>query len=116
MLAEKLMRHILQEEALTRGLGDPEGRVLIEWLVDWAEILAEDAETEDDAWKGIQMLCRRVRGISRFVWLWMEPATRGAAVQLAGCERYHWPLPVEDEDPAELMSRILTWEDRQILI
>ena len=116
MLAERLMRHVLGDEALTRGLGDAEARVLIEWLVDWAEVLAEDAESEDDAWKGIKLLCRRCRGISKFVWLWMEPETRGAAVQLAGSERYHWPLPVEDEEPAELMSRILTWEDRQILI
>jgi hypothetical protein len=116
MLAERLMRHILQDEALTRGLGDAEARVLIEWLVDWAELLAEDAESEDDAWKGIKMLCRRGRGIGRFVELWLEPETRGAATQLAGSERFHWPLPVEDEEPAELMSRILTWEDRQILI
>lgn len=116
MLAKRLMRHVLQDEALTRGLGDPEARVLIEWLIDWAELLAEDAETEEDAWKGIKMLCRRARGVGRFVYLWMEPETRGAAAQLVGCERFHWPLPTEDEDPAELMSRILVWEDRLILI
>ncbi len=116
MLAKRLTRHVLQDEALTRGLGDAEARVLIEWLVDWAELLAEDAECEEDAWKGIRFLCRRARGIGRFVCLWMEPETRGAAAQLAGSERFHWPLPTEDEDPTELMSRILVWEDRQILI
>ena len=54
----------------------PKRNVLIEWLVDWAELLAEDTESDDDAWKGIKLLCRRCRGISRFVWLWMEPETR----------------------------------------
>ena len=116
MLAMRMMRHVLSDEALTRGLGDPEARVLIEWLVDWAELLSEDAPSEEDAWKGIKLLCRRVRAVSRFVLLWMEPETRGAATQLAGSERFFWPLPVEDEEPAELMARILTWEDRQILI
>lgn len=116
MLAKRLMRHVLQDEALTRGLGDAEARVLIEWLVDWAELLAEDAPSEEDAWKGIRLLCRRCRGISRFILLWLEPETRGSAAQLVGSERFHWPLPAEDEDPAELMARILTWEDRQILI
>ena len=116
MQATPLLRYVLNDDALTRGLGDAEARVLIDWLTDWAELLAEDAESEEYAWKGLKMLCRRARGIGRFVLLWAEQETRGSAVQLAASERFHWPLPSEEEDPAELMSRILVWEDRQILI
>jgi hypothetical protein len=111
-----LLRHVLRDEAITRGLGDPEARVLVEWLVEWAELLEVEAESEGAAWAGVRMLCRRARGISRFVSLWGQEGLRGAAAQLAAAERFHWPLPSEDEDPAELMLRILAWEDRQLVV
>ena len=111
-----LLRHILDDESLTRGLGDEEARVLVEWLVEWAELLAEEAESERAAWEGLRLLCRKARGIGRFVRLWAYEDARGAASQLAAAERFHWPLPVMDEDPAELMLRILKWEDRQIVV
>jgi hypothetical protein len=116
MQSMPLLRHILNEEALTRGLGDEEARVLVEWLVDWAEVLALDSDSEQEAWDGLRRLCRRGRGISRFVQLWAEADSRGAAVQLAASEKFAWPLPFMEEDPAELMVRILAWEDRTILV
>ena len=116
MQCTPLLRHVLQDEAITRGLGDAEARILIEWLVEWAELLSEEAGDDEAAWRGMKAVCRRARGISRFVSLWMEDASRGSAVQLAAVERFCWPLPVSDEDPAELMLRILTWEDRQLTV
>ena len=116
MQSKPLLRHILNEDALTRGLGDEEARVLVEWLVDWAELLADESESEQAAWAGLRMICRRARGISRFVHLWSEESSRAAAVQLAAAERFCWPLPFMEEDPAELMVRILAWEDRMIQV
>ncbi len=89
---------------------------MVEWLVDWAELLGEEAESEASAWNGLRMVCRRARGIGRFVALWSRECSRGAAGQLAAAERFAWPLPITDEDPTELMLRILAWEDRQILV
>src|SRR4051794_596504 len=40
MRANPWVDHVLADEALTRGLGDEEARVLVEWLVDKAEDLA----------------------------------------------------------------------------
>jgi hypothetical protein len=117
MQSRPLLRHILNEEALTRGLGDEEARVLVEWLVDWAELLAVESDSDDAAWTGVRHLCRRARGIGRFVQLWMDEPSRGAAVQLAAAERFCWPLPASDEEePVELMVRILAWEDRMIQV
>jgi len=116
MQCRPLLRYIFDDESLTRGLGDAEARVLVEWLADWAELLAGEAESDQEAWTGIRQLCRRARGLSRFVQLWSEPVSRGSAVQLAAVERFSWPLPVEDEEPAELMARILEWEDRMIVV
>jgi hypothetical protein len=116
MRSTPLLQHVLRDEALTRGLGDEEARILIEWLVEWAELLADESETEQAAWDGVRTLCRRARGIGRFVYLWSRHDSRGAAGQLAVSERFHWPLPDDDEDPAELMLRILIWEDRQLVL
>jgi len=115
MQSTPLLRHVLGDEAITRGLGDEEARILVEWLVEWAELLADELESDEAAWDGIRVLCRRARGFSRFVTLWSCYDSRGAAAQLAAAEQFEWPLPVDDEDPADLMQRILKWEDRQLV-
>jgi hypothetical protein len=115
MLSSPLLRYVLHDEAITRGLGDEEARVLIEWLVEWAELLADELENEQAAWNSMMTLCQLARGIGRFVQLWSHEDSRGAAAQLAAVERFRWPLPVCDEDPADLMFRILKWEDRQLV-
>jgi len=109
---DPLLRHVLRDEALTRGLGDIEARMLVEWLADWTELLAEAARTEDDAWSCVRRLCRRGRAIGRFVQLWTEPNGRGAATQLAAAERFSWPLPSDDLDAPDLMQHILSWENQ----
>jgi hypothetical protein len=111
-LCDPYLRHVLRDEALTRGLGDIEARMLVEWVADWTELLAEAARTEDDAWSCVRRLCRRGRAIGRFVQLWGEPGSRGAASQLAAAERFGWPLPSSDMDPGDLMHHILSWENQ----
>ena len=114
MLAKPLLSHILNNDALTRGLADPEARVLVEWLVDQAERAASPGKGEEAVRADVVRLCRRGRAISRFVGLWCHEGERGAAVQLAATERFGWPLPARPTDPYVLMQRILAWEARQL--
>ena len=100
---------ILDDELLTRGLGDAEARAMIEWLVDRSErnharLPAEVCRRE------IDRLCQRARAASRFVYLWCYQRLHGAACQLAATERFAWPLPSTDEDPYDVMNTILEWE------
>jgi len=110
MRVKALLNHILQDDALTRGLADPEARILVEWLVDRAERLAQLERSEIDAAIQVKGLCRRARGIRRFVSLWCYTHDRRAAMQLAASERFSWPLPATMVDPCELMHLILTSE------
>jgi hypothetical protein len=112
MAVHPLMMRVLTDDALTRGLGDEEARLLVEWLVERAESLSEELEP-DDAERELTRLKRRARSWSRFVSLWSEPRSRGAAIQLAGVERYTWPLPEGPLEPFELMENILDWEGRK---
>jgi hypothetical protein len=110
---DALIRGIARDESLTRGLGDVEARMLVDWVVDWAELLSDAARTEDDAARLVHRLTRRGRAISRFVQLWCHPRQRPAATQLAATERFTWPLPVEGRvRPADLMEHILNWESQ----
>jgi hypothetical protein len=112
MLAKSLLSPILDNEALTRDLGDAEARILVEWLVERAERLAAAAVSERFARGEVALLCRRARAIGRFVGLWARQAF-GPAYQLAAAERFAWPLPTGPEDPCELMQVILEWEGQQ---
>ena len=112
MLSTPLVRHILRDEAVTRGLGDVEAQMIVEWLAERAEQAGITTRTEVDAWAQVRGHCRRARVIAAFVRLWAA-GNRGSALQLAGAERLHWPLPAGDVDPGELMECILAWVDRQ---
>ncbi len=110
MLGNPLLSQVLDDEALTRGLGDAEARVLVEWLVERAEELASD-ECAAEAATEMRRLCRRGRAISRFVSLWCLQRLRGAAHQLAAAERFTWQLPDDYRiDACELMQDVLFWE------
>jgi len=111
MLARPLLSRILRNESMTRGLGDPEARVLVEWLVDRAEALADGLVGPVEP--RLETLCRRGRAIARFVLLWCYYQQRGAALQLAAAERFAWPFPEAAVDPCELMQAILGWENRR---
>src|SRR5262249_16744941 len=110
MLVKPLLAPILNNEALTRGLADPEAKVLIEWLVGQAEKLVEPHSTEGFAQQEIARLCRRGRAIQRFVNLWCHERQPGAAGQLAAAERFVWPLPSAPVDAVDLMQDIVFWE------
>jgi len=110
MIAKQFLSQILDNEALTRGLADPEARMLVEWLVDQAERLALAESTLENLTNRVSGLCRKGRAISRFVGLWCHQDARSAALQLACTERFTWPLPTAQIDPCELMDSILQWE------
>ncbi len=110
---DDLIRGIARDDSLTRGLGDVEGRMLVEWVVDWAELLTDAARTDADAEKLVTRLTRRGRAIARFVQLWCRPHSRPAATQLAASERFTWPLPTRGPvDAPDLMEHILNWESQ----
>jgi uncharacterized damage-inducible protein DinB len=110
---DSLLRGIARDESLTRGLGDIEARMLVEWVVDWAELLTEASRTEQDAETLVSRLCRRGKAIARFVQLWCCAREQGAATQLAAAERFTWPLPSNKKvSPPELMEHILNWESQ----
>jgi hypothetical protein len=111
MRTRPLLNLILQDEALTRGLGDAEARVLIEWLAAWAERLADGSGSETEARDKVDLLRRRGRAIRQFVELWCHRQDHAAAIQLAATERFRWPLPDPYEDPWLLMHTIMDYED-----
>ncbi len=113
MLAKSLLNPILADDSLTRGLGDAEARVLVEWLVERMENCAEEHGSEERTREEITRWCRRARAISRFVTLWCHQNDHGAACQLAATERFPWPFPATDTDPCDLMIDILGWEKEQ---
>jgi hypothetical protein len=110
MLVKPLLKPILRNEAITRGLSDPEARLLVEWLVEQVERMVKIRATEDMVRRDVDRLCRRARAVSRFVILWCYMNEWGAAIQLAAAERFQWPLPVRAADPCGLMQRILNYE------
>src|SRR5437870_2981485 len=77
LLARSEIAPILDDEALTRQLGDAEARVLIEWLVEQAETLPTGQARPE-----LARLCRRARSMARFVRLWCQDQLPGAAAQL----------------------------------
>ena len=115
MRTRPLLNLVLHDEALTRGLGDAEARVLVEWLASWAEQIIGDSADEALAAGRVEQLRHRGRSIRCFVELWCHRQDCGAATQLAATEQFQWPLPDEtDADPWELMHRILDWEEHRL--
>ena len=113
MLGRQLLSRVFDDDAVTRGLGDMEARVLVEWLVDRAEALIAAGMDECKAEREVARLRRRARSMSRFVALWCHLGERGAAGQFAAAERLHWPLPDDEADPRDLMEMIVEWEEQQ---
>jgi hypothetical protein len=113
MLSRSLLNPVLDDDALTRGLGDAEARALVEWLVEEAERLAE-ALAGPALEAEVRRLCRRGRALARFVRLWCHEGQPGAAGQLAACERLDAPLPDGPIDPCSLMRHLVGWEARKM--
>ena len=113
MLARSVLNHILDDEALTRHLGDAEARALVEWLVEEAEALG-GALPDEAALAEVLRLRRRGRAVARFVALWCTERDRGAASQLVASERFTWPMPDAAADPCELMQSIVAWESDRL--
>ena len=111
MLARSQLEPILDDEALTRHLGDAEARVLVEWLVDQAEQVALYLSVEQTR-AAVARLCRRGRTMARFVRLWCLEQLPGAAAQLAAAERTDWPLPAGPVEPYRLMQHLVACENR----
>jgi hypothetical protein len=107
MLPRSLLAPILDNDTVTRGLGEPVARMLVEWLIEEAE--RHSASDDDEATaREVKRLCRWARGVNRFVRLWCYEDARAAAMQLAASERFTWALPATWSEPCDLMEQILT--------
>jgi hypothetical protein len=105
------VQRVLRDDGLTRGLHDPEARLLVEWLVEQAELLSGARTEEDRGIAQLEGLYRRCRGIGRFVELWCHQRDLCGAAQLAAAENFAWPLPAPFEaDACDLMNRLLVCE------
>ena len=113
MVPKLLLEPILDNDRLTRGLGDAEASLLVEWLVDQVERISAEIAPQPTPAHLVSRLCSRGRAISRFIQLWCYANAHGAACQLAATERFPWPLPTAPADPYELMHSILAWEATQ---
>ena len=109
MSVTALLQPVLNDDLLTRGLGDEEARLLVEWLADRAQD-AHERLPEAEQLGAMLRLCRRARAVARFVDLWCHQQLHGAACQLAASERLRFPLPLPEADPYELMRVILEHE------
>ncbi len=98
-----MLRTVLDDSNLTRGLGDAEARYLVEWLVNRVDRIPN--------WAEFQKLHHLARVVGRFVALWSVPKSRGSAHQLAATERMLWPLPNGNEEPFYVLVKILQWVD-----
>lgn len=108
MLARSFLDPILRDDALTRCLGDPEARLLIEWLVDEAERL--EGLPDDAMSAAVAALCKRGRVMARFVSLWSIDGQTAAATQLAACEGLADALPAGRVGPRRLMRHLIAHE------
>jgi hypothetical protein len=109
-----LLNLILHDDALTRGLEDPEARVLVERLAELSERCGEREADASDLLVRTERLRRRGRAIRQFIDLWCHRGEHAAAIQLAASERFRWPIPEPDADPWLLMHAILDWEIRDL--
>ncbi len=100
MLARCVLNPILDDEALTRHLGDSEARLLVEWLVDQAEHLGE-ALPEDAVTAEVRRLCLRGRAIARFVRLWCMDELRGRPPSWPPSKSSPGPCPMGRSIPAD---------------
>ena len=110
--SDQIVKRLVRDDSITSGLGDIEGRMLIEWVVGWAELFADAARSDANAQKMTFRLSRRAKAISRFVQMWANPSTRSGANQFAATERFRWPLPDDSTSSVDLMEHILGWENR----
>jgi hypothetical protein len=108
MLARAFLDPILFDDRLTRPLGDAEARLLIEFLVEQAELL-DGLQPDSAVQRAIAQLCQRGRVLSRVVRLW-DQAHCHAATQLAACEGLAEALPNRRVDPCRLMERLIAVE------
>lgn len=111
--AESLVDRVLDAEALTAGLEDPEARLLIEWLVEQTEQIARQAASLEEARQQVEQLCHYGRTLRRFLILWCYEKNPGGAAQLAATEKFGWPLPPASEGNAfAILRHVLHWHDQ----
>ncbi len=108
--AKSLIDRVLDDEAITAGLEDPEGRLLVEWLVEQTECIARNAASLQQAKERVERLCHYARALRQFLILWCYDKNPGSAAQLAATQKFAWPLPSAGEENAlSILQQVVLW-------
>jgi hypothetical protein len=108
--AKSLIDRVLDDEAITAGLEDPEARLLVEWLVEQTEHIARSAASPQQAKERVERLCHYARALRQFLVLWCYDKNPGSAAQLAATQKFAWPLPsAEEENALSILQQVLLW-------
>lgn len=100
------LRRVLAEEALTRGLGDPEARILMDWLSEQIEHLPVLPPTR--LAEAVTSLCRQARHARSFVVMWCHEFNHEGAIQLAAVAGLAERLPASNLlHPCDVMEHLL---------
>jgi hypothetical protein len=93
MFSTPLIRHILRDEAVTRGLGDVEARMIVEWLVARAEAIDDIGLSEGAAWAMMRQALRRARAITLRSTMERTKISRGSD-SIGGCRTISMAIPL----------------------
>jgi hypothetical protein len=100
------IRRVLADDALTRGLADPEARILMDWLGEQIERLPMLPEADLAA--AVTSLCRHARRMRSFVVMWCHEFNHEGAIQLAAVEGFSDRLPTTQMlHPCDVMEHLL---------
>jgi len=112
---KSLIDRVLDDEAITAGLEDPEARLLVEWLAEQTEYIARSATSPQQAKEWVERLCHYARALRQFLILWCYDRNPGSAAQLAATQKFAWPLPsAEEENALRILQQILLWHAKNV--
>lgn len=111
MVAEQYIHQVMRDDRITHGLADPEARVLIEWLVNKAEVIPDTELEPQDQVYAWELCYRRAKVLRQFVSLWCYRGRPEAAIQLAASEGMADYLPdASVEEPVDIMLTMMKQE------
>lgn len=109
----RFVERILDDEALTDGLADPEGKLVLEWAVAVIERQVASASNNEEAAAITNTVRKRGRTISRCILAACEDEDTERTQQLlAELGHAGRSLPIGAERFQEVTRQLIEWEER----